>query len=481
VATTLLVCPLGSAQTTEQVPGFDLERLETNVGRGTQLVGNGELMVPGGLSVSLMGHYQRLPLVLNDGERDLEIVRDRATAVLAASYGLLPRLELSAQVPFVLWQHGDDPTQAGLSELAIQGVGTPVLQARLGLLSQLQRDPVDLSADLGAGLPLGTGQALAGDSGPRFHARMVAGTTLGWLRPSLEAGVLFRPPILMAAVGQEDARATSAEVRLGAALTTTGTGLRGELGTRAILSPHLSMDMLGGVRFPLPGGLDAFVLGGPSFGWALGTPRFRVLAGITFRSEPPPKIAYLDSAADRDLQLALAAPPSPQQEEQLVRPVSLQDLYPTRDDERQTAIGMTKEPKRPYQPAPHEKQVMRGLLHFAQGSAELPGVVPFLDQAVLRLAQLPKGYTIVIEGHADNEGTTTFNQIISHQRAQMVRRYLDAQGVSWTKMRLSRFGSDFPVSTNPTTEQDRQLNRRVEILVLTQDTEESITTQAPAP
>ncbi|WP_309890696.1 OmpA family protein [Archangium sp.] len=483
VATTLLVCPLASAQTTEQVPGFDLERLETNVGRGTQLVGNGELMVPGGLNVSLMGHYQRLPLVLNDGERDLEVVRDRATALLAASYGVLPWLELSAQVPFVLWQHGDDPTQAGLGALAIQGVGTPVLQARLGLLSQRQRQPVDLSADLGAGLPLGTGLALAGDAGPRFHARMVAGTTLGWLRPSLEAGVLFRPPILMAAVGQEDQRATSAEVRLGAALSTTGTGLRGELGMRAILSPQLSMDMLGGVRFPLLVGLDAFVLGGPSFGSALGTPRFRVLAGVSFSSEPPPKISYLDSAADRELQIVLAEPPRQKQEEQLVRPVSTIDLYATRDDERlaAAAMGMTQESKRPYQPGPQEKLVMRGELHFPQGSAQLPGVVPLLDQAVVRLSQLPKGGTLVIEGHSDTEGTTTFNLIISLQRAQMVRRYLIEQGVPWTQVRLSRFGSEFPVSTNPATEQERQLNRRVEILVLTENTAQSITTQAPAP
>ena len=52
------------------------------MGRGTLLVGNGELMVPGGLSVGLLGHYQNLPLVLNDGERDLQVVQNRATGLL---------------------------------------------------------------------------------------------------------------------------------------------------------------------------------------------------------------------------------------------------------------------------------------------------------------------------------------------------------------------------------------------------------------
>jgi OmpA-OmpF porin, OOP family len=155
MAATLLACASALAQPTDTLPGFDLERLETNVGRGTVLVGNGELMVPGGLSMSLLGHYQRLPLQLRDGEQELQLVRDRVTTLLSASYGVLPWLELGAQIPFVLWQQGDDPTKAGFSRLAAQGLGTPVLQARLGLLTRRCRQPVDLSADLGGGTARG--------------------------------------------------------------------------------------------------------------------------------------------------------------------------------------------------------------------------------------------------------------------------------------------------------------------------------------
>jgi len=476
----MLVGPWASAQTTEPIPSFDLERLETNMGRGTLLVGNGELMAPGGLNVSLLGHYQHLPLVLNDGEQDFRVVSGRATALLAASYGVLPWLELGAQVPFVLWQQGDDPTDLGFIPPTAQGIGTPVIQARLGLLSRNNLQPVDLSADLGVGLPVGTGSALAGDAGPRVHARMAVGTEIGSLHSSLEAGVLFRPAVQLDTTGNAASSGARSEIRLGAGVATTGKGLRGELGLRTTFAPQVSMELIGGVRFPLPVGLEAFVQGGPGLGGAPGTPLFRMLVGVTYRKEPLPPIVYLEREADRALRIELAEQQL-QRADNPVRPVITQDLYATRDDERHAAIGMTKQPKRPYQPAPHEKQVMRGVLHFAQGSAQLPGVIPFLDQVVLRLAQLPKGGTIVIEGHSDTEGTTTFNQIISQQRAQMVRNYLDAQGVAWTQMRLSRFGSDFPVSTNPTTDQEHQLNRRVEILVLTENTGESITTQAPAP
>lgn len=480
MAATLLACSVASAQSTNPLSGFNLERLETNVGRGTVLVGNGELMVPGGLSVSLLGHYQRQPLSLNYGKQDLQVVRDRATAMLSASYGVLPWLEFGAQLPFVLWQQGDDPSQIGLPRLSAQGLGMPVLQARLGLLSRRHRQPVDLSADLGVGLPVGSGEALAGDSGPRFQARMVVGTTLGWVQPSLEAGVLFRPTIQLATRAGEAKPGASAEIHLGAALATLGKGLRGELGVRATLSPDasssVSMDLLGGIRFPLLVGLDAFLLGGPGLGPALGTPRFRVLAGVAFRSEPPPKLSFIDEQADREFQLALAAPTAPTPEDNGTRPTSTWELNSLSRGENQAGDGTSQERPRPYQPAPKEN-VLRGELHFAQGSAELPGVVPLLDQAVLRLMEQTKGGTILVEGHADTENTDTSNMLMSLRRAQAVRRYLIDQGVPATRIRIRGFGSDWPVSAKPATEQERQLNRRVEVLVLTEPAT-PVTTQA---
>lgn len=479
MAATLLACSLAFAQT-EQLPGFDLERLETNVGRGTLLVGNGELMVPGGLSISLLGHYQRRPLVLSDGEQNLQVVRDRVTTLLSAGYGLLPWLEVSAQVPFVLWQQGDDPTLVGLTRLVAQGLGTPVLQARLGLLSQRHRQPVDLAADIGVGLPLGNGTALAGDDGPRFHARMVVGTTLGWLQPSLEAGVLFRPSVLLATSDGAAQQGARSEIRLGAALATTGKGLRGELGLRTTLSPQVSMDLLAGARFPLLVGLDAFLMGGPGLGGALGAPRFRVMAGVSFRSEPPPKLSFIDENADRELQLNLATPKPPQQDDR-VRPVSTWELNSmTRGDSADASDAETaREPQRPYVPSAQERLLLRGDISFTKGSAELPGVVPLLDQAVLQLSEQPRGGTIIIEGHADSEGTDSTEMFMSLRRAQAVRRYLVDQGIPSTQVKIRGFGAEWPVSAKPATEAEHQLNRRATVLVLTEPT--AATTQTPAP
>jgi OmpA-OmpF porin, OOP family len=483
MAAMLLGCSLARAQSTEQLPGFELERLETNTGRGTALVGNGELMVPGGLSVSLLGHYQRAPLVLQNGAgQNLAIVGGRATSVLAASYSVLSWLELGAQVPFVLWQAGGDPTGLGLAPLSGQGLGTPVLQARLGLLSRRQRRSVDLSADLGVGLPIGSGLALAGDSGPRFHARMTLGTALGaWINSSVEAGVLFRPTIPLATTQASVLPGASTEVRLAGALATTGQVLRGELALRATLASQPSLELMGGVRVPLMAGLDAFALGGPGLGSAPGTPLFRVVAGVAFRNEPPPKLSYLDEQSDRELQLTLATPTVEQRVEQ-AHPTPSWELGVEKSSPqgRLADASASDAPRPPYQPGPEERLLLRGQVHFAQGSSELSGVEPLLDQATLRLAEHANAGIILIEGHADTEGSDASNMLMSLRRAQAARRYLIDQGIPAARIKIRGLGADWKVSPAPATEKERQLNRRAEILVLT-PSETPLTTQAPVP
>jgi outer membrane protein OmpA-like peptidoglycan-associated protein len=336
----------------------------------------------------------------------------------------------------------------------------------LGLLSRRHRQPVDLAADLGVGLPFGSGSALAGDNGLRYHARMTAGMELGWLQPSLEAGVLFRPNILLPTSDSdmEIRQGASTEVRIGAALATMGKGLRGELGLRATFAnPKPSVELLGGIRFPLVPGLEAFILGGPGFGTAVGTPLYRLFMGITFRSEPPPKISFLDARADQELQLVLATPPSTSNEEP-VRPVAAWELNALGRGEAQAADDAAPPAPKPHQPGPQEKVVLRGELHFARGSAELPGVVPLLDQAVLRMSEQANTGRILIEGHSDKDSADSF---MSVRRAQAIRRYLIDQGIPATQVRIQGFGSDWPISAQPATEQERQLNRRAEVLVIT--------------
>ena len=101
-ALALLLCAsVAQAQEEEQtspLPSFSLERLELNPGLGPLVLGSGELLPYRTLRVSLVGHYQRSPLAVEqEGER-LSLVQDRTTGWLALAYGVLPWLELDAQI-----------------------------------------------------------------------------------------------------------------------------------------------------------------------------------------------------------------------------------------------------------------------------------------------------------------------------------------------------------------------------------------------
>jgi len=56
-------------------------------------------------------------------------------------------------------------------------------------------------------------------------------------------------------------------------------------------------------------------------------------------------------------------------------------------------------------------------------------------------------YTFTIEGHADERGTRDYNFALGAKRAQNVRDYLVAKGVSASRMRTISYGKERPVAT----------------------------------
>ena len=71
---------------------------------------------------------------------------------------------------------------------------------------------------------------------------------------------------------------------------------------------------------------------------------------------------------------------------------------------------------------------------------------------------------ITIAGHTDTTGDDAYNMQLSVKRAQAVKKYLVAQHkVPSTKLKVLGFGETMPVIDNKS-KNNRQLNRRVEIL-----------------
>lgn len=105
---------------------------------------------------------------------------------------------------------------------------------------------------------------------------------------------------------------------------------------------------------------------------------------------------------------------------------------------------------------------------FATASAKLKSSAraTLNDFAAKALAADANIRQIVISGHADSTGRKSFNQKLSQNRANAVRKYLIAQGVSASKISATGYGDSQPVASNATAA-GRAQNRRAEIRVVT--------------
>lgn len=72
---------------------------------------------------------------------------------------------------------------------------------------------------------------------------------------------------------------------------------------------------------------------------------------------------------------------------------------------------------------------------------------------------------IKIMGHTDDVGSVEDNRILSLNRANAVSEYLASQGIDKTRLEVYGYGKSKPIATNKTDE-GRQLNRRVEFLII---------------
>ena len=105
---------------------------------------------------------------------------------------------------------------------------------------------------------------------------------------------------------------------------------------------------------------------------------------------------------------------------------------------------------------------------FATDQARLNPEGQRIAQKLAEVLQQNPQRTVLIEGFTDSTGTAAYNQGLSERRASAVQLSLRGLGVANNRISIHGYGETYPVASNET-EQDRQLNRRVEI-VLSEET-----------
>ena len=93
-----------------------------------------------------------------------------------------------------------------------------------------------------------------------------------------------------------------------------------------------------------------------------------------------------------------------------------------------------------------------------------PESISELEKAVRFLTDNPK-IKIEISGHTDNQGTEATNQALSQKRAASVADYLVGKGIIKAMIKSNGVGSKRPLTDN-STEENRQINRRIEFKII---------------
>ncbi|MFY0653652.1 MAG: OmpA family protein [Cyclobacteriaceae bacterium] len=106
-------------------------------------------------------------------------------------------------------------------------------------------------------------------------------------------------------------------------------------------------------------------------------------------------------------------------------------------------------------------QIRLNNLFFSTNSSELDHEsLPELDR-LLHLMKKNLKINIKVNGHTDNVGPESVNQILSENRAKSVVQYLSENGIDEARLSYQGFGESQPVDDN-NTETGRKANRRVE-------------------
>ncbi len=105
-------------------------------------------------------------------------------------------------------------------------------------------------------------------------------------------------------------------------------------------------------------------------------------------------------------------------------------------------------------------------IEFESNSAQVVGFSQaLLDAGAIRLLKKQPNINVRVVGHTDSKGSAEYNRVLSLKRAEGVREYMVANGITRSRLSVAGMGETRPIATNKT-RMGREKNRRVEFIVI---------------
>ncbi len=440
-----------------------------------------------------------------------EVVEDalplnmRLNADLFIAFGLWDFLEVGLGIPVIVYQTGEGGSPGGQAQST--SLGDPRLEIKARI--------VDVSP-FGAGIgivatgPLGHylsgGDDLMGYRLPTVEPKILTDLSLSKLIIGLNVGFLLRPYSTLGGGEYEQNHALTWNV--GAALDVTDFdepgGLRialesnGEAGIGFHTLVETPMEALLGLKYRTQKDIILAAGGGVGISTAVGTPAFRVFAGLYFDkvmrncpAGPEDMDGFEDDDncidPDNDGDGLLDGQDDCPDDAEDIDEFQDEDGCPDRDNDgdgvpdQLDKCPMIAEDKDKFEDedgCPEEgpgkatvkitdtQLLLSSKVYFDYNRARVKKVsYPILDAVAEALINNPHIKKVRVEGHTDNEGTEEYNLQLSEDRARAVVEYLVGKSVA--EERLSYVGKGFSVpKASNESEEGRAINRRVEFTIL---------------
>jgi outer membrane protein OmpA-like peptidoglycan-associated protein len=115
--------------------------------------------------------------------------------------------------------------------------------------------------------------------------------------------------------------------------------------------------------------------------------------------------------------------------------------------------------------------VLLGDIAFKFGQFALDeNMKKFIEQSAQHILAFLPNCRVIVEGHADNEGSEEYNMDISYFRAKAVALEFEKQEISFKRIFVTGYGDTRPLASNDTAE-GRAKNRRVVVRLIPEEKE----------
>ena len=407
------------------------------------------------LGVDFIMNFQQEPIVISKTGGKNKVIKNQLASDISVFYSVVKWFDIAVSLPVILFENGDGWNKD--DNFVKGGVGDLRLVPRFQLFSLFDK-AISMSVITEVTAPTGREiYSALGSNQFTFRPAIALGTQTKWVDAALNLFYHVLPKQTFAKSKFDDEFGLKLALNVHAVEKLLDVNAEFHTST-SIESPFKNdaqdnIEFGGGVRFKTPVNIDVIAGAFGGFGNAVGVPKYRIYAGISWNMNVlPPEDERNKDGIKLKKREAKQAEEQPKQEEKKPEKKPQKKTAPKKKAPAQSA-ALPQQPEKTGDKLPNTINFMHES-DYIENPVEIEKVALILTKNFM--------LKIRIEAHTDKHE----NKIYAQKRANAVKALLIKNGVEAKRIKTKIIGASEPVATGDT-EPDMVKNRRVEFFIIT--------------